>query len=148
MSNHRITITTSLALALAALVAPAAVASSTASPVVRPNPDEQTAYVAPAITGASCGDVCSGHGYGPVNVTAPTPATPVSCGDVCSGHGYGSATVPASIVRVVAPGGFDWGDAGIGASSMLALTGIGLGGVLATNRRGRRTHQRQVSASS
>jgi hypothetical protein len=53
-------------------------------------------------------------------------------------------------VRVVAhSSGFDWGDAGIGAGSMLALTLIGLGGVLAaTNRRGRQTQAQHLSASS
>jgi hypothetical protein len=143
MSNQRITTTIALTLALAASIAPAAVASSTASPAVRPNPDEQTAFSAPAITGASCGDVCSGHGYGPVNVTAPTPATPVSC-DVCSGHGYGPVSTPATVVPVVAPGdGFDLGDAGIGAGSMLAM--IGLGGALIQSRRRDRIHSQHAS---
>jgi hypothetical protein len=42
-------------------------------------------------------------------------------------------------VRVVAPdGSFDWGDAGIGAGSILALTLVSLGGLLAaTHHRGR-----------
>ncbi|MGZ4251355.1 MAG: hypothetical protein ACXVUE_24020 [Solirubrobacteraceae bacterium] len=100
-------------------------------------------------TGASCGDVCSGHGYGPVNVTAVPPAIGASCGDVCSGHGYGSSVL-ASVVRIVTPRrGFDGGDAGIGAVSMLVLTAIAFGGVLATtNRRSRRAPRRDVSATS
>ena len=108
----------------------ASVSNSTASPVVRPNPDEQTASSAPAITGARCGDVCSGHGYGAVNVSTRTiPSTRPS--------------------RAVPSSGFDWGDAGIGAGSTLALTVIGIGGVLATsNRRGRHTHQRHATAAS
>jgi hypothetical protein len=74
----------------------------------------------------------------------------VSCGDVCSGHGYGPVSAPATVVRVVAPdGGFDWGDAGIGAGSMLALTLSGLGGVLAaTNRRSRQKQDQHLSTSS
>ena len=57
----------------------------------------------------------------------------------------GPATVPAApptIVRVSASnGGFDWGDAGIGAGGGFALSMIGLGGALiASQRRERRTH--------
>lgn len=57
----------------------------------------------------------------------------------------GPATVPATpptIVRVNASnGGFDWGDAGIGAGGGFALAMIGLGGaLLASQRRERRTH--------
>ncbi len=55
------------------------------------------------------------------------------------------ATAPVSqptVVRVSAPtNGFDWGDAGIGAAGGIALTMVGLGGALvASGRRGRRTH--------
>jgi hypothetical protein len=119
--HHRITSTIALMLTLAAGAAPIA-----------------TADPEPLASAASCGDVCSGHGYGPANVTTRTPATVASCGDVCSGHGYGSISAPAGVLRVAAPGGggFDWGDAGLGAGSMLALTIIGIGGVLAgANRR-------------
>jgi hypothetical protein len=127
MIHQRITTTIALTLTLAAITTPAAVASSTATPVVRPNPDEQTASSASSITGASCGDVCSGHGYGPVSVTTRAPATAASCGDVCSGRGYGPVNVATRAVPSVRPpsaavpgGGFDWGDAGIGAGGMLA----------------------------
>ncbi|MDQ6805155.1 MAG: hypothetical protein M3065_09345 [Actinomycetota bacterium] len=157
-----------LAAALTASLAPAAwadpaplakaeatiAANSESSTAVRPNPDEQTASNVPAITGASCGDVCSGDGYGPVSVTTRAPATTAPCGDVCSGHGYGPVNVSTRAIPNVRPpaaapsSGFDWADAGIGAGSMLALTLIGVGGVLAaSNRRGRHTHQRQASAS-
>lgn len=48
---------------------------------------------------------------------------------------------PPTIVRVTARnGGFDWGDAGIGAAGGLALSIVGLGGGLAVSqRRTRRT---------
>ena len=74
----------------------------------------------------------------------------MSCGDVCSGHGYGPVSAPATVVRVVAPnGGFDWGDAGIGAAGAIVLMLIGTSGVLAaTHGRGRRAQQQRVSASS
>ena len=45
-------------------------------------------------------------------------------------------TAPVSIVRVNSPSaGFDWGDAGIGAIGGVAVSMIGVGGVLAFSRR-------------
>ena len=141
--HHLITGTIALAAALTTSLAPAAwadpaplanaeariAANSQSSTAVHPNPDEQTASKAPA-TSAPCGDACSGHGYGPVNGSTraiPSVRPP-------------SAAAPSS--------GFDWGDAGIGAGSTLALTLIGVGGVLAaSNRRGRHTHHGQASAT-
>jgi hypothetical protein len=134
MTHRRITSTIALTLTLAAGAAPIA-----------------TADPPPLARGASCGDVCSGHGYGPASVTTRIPATAASCGDVCSGHGYGPVSAPAAVLRVAAPGdgSFDWGDAGIGAGSAFVLTIIAAGGVLtATNRRRRRTHHQHVSATS
>jgi hypothetical protein len=42
---------------------------------------------------------------------------------------------PAPATVAVSGDGFDWGDAGIGASGMLALLAIGAGAVLASGRR-------------
>src|SRR5947199_403379 len=55
--------------------------------------------------------------------------------------GIAKTTAPPAVVRVQASAsGFDWGDAGIGAAGGLALSMIGLGGVLAASqRRTRRT---------
>jgi len=39
------------------------------------------------------------------------------------------------VVHVVKPGGFDWGDAGIGAGGILAILGLGLGVGAAHRRR-------------
>jgi hypothetical protein len=54
-----------------------------------------------------------------------------------------SVSPPPVIVRVTAPAGFDWGDAGIGAAGGIALSMVGLGGALAVSqsraRRPRRT---------
>jgi hypothetical protein len=51
-----------------------------------------------------------------------------------------SVSPPAVIVRVAAPSGFDWGDAGIGAAGGLALAMVGLGGTVAVSQsRARRT---------
>jgi hypothetical protein len=46
----------------------------------------------------------------------------------------------AQVVRVSAPGGFDWGDAGIGAAGGFGLSMLALGGGLGVvaQRRGRR----------
>ena len=107
--NHHLTRAIALALALGAIIAPAAsadppplrkaeaaIAASqrTAPPPVLPNPDEQVPNARPE----------------------------------------------SVIVRVTAPSaGFDWGDAGVGAGVTLALTLIGVGGVLAVTRR--RSHR-------
>ena len=135
-----------LTLALAASAAPAA----WADPPPFAHAEAAAANHATPASAGPCSEVCAGGGYGSVNATARIPATAVSCGDVCSGYGYGPVSAPASVVRVVAPGGgFDWGDAGIGAGGALALTMIGVGGALAaTNRRGRHTHDQRANANS
>jgi hypothetical protein len=45
---------------------------------------------------------------------------------------------PVAVIREPSSGGFDWGDAGIGAAGMLALAGIGTGSVLLIAGRRRR----------
>jgi hypothetical protein len=139
-----------LTLAVAAGAAPAAWAD--------PQPLAQAEAAAvnhptriPASTGP-CSEACSAGGYGSMNQPALTqagtgaalPHDPRPRSEVVSGGGYGPVSVPSTVVRVVAPsGGFDWGDAGIGAGGAFALTMIGLGGVLAaTNRHRRHPHQR------
>jgi hypothetical protein len=52
-----------------------------------------------------------------------------------------ATSVPVRVVKVRADGGFDWGDAGIGATGMLALAAIGAGAAVATGRRGRHLPQ-------
>src|SRR3954447_937359 len=51
------------------------------------------------------------------------------------------AHAPRATTRVVEvrSGGFDWGDAGLGAAGMLSLLGVGAGAVLVVTRRGRPT---------
>ena len=49
--------------------------------------------------------------------------------------------VPVRVVQVEADTGFDWGDAGVGASGLLALMAIGAGAAVATGYRpGARNH--------
>ena len=172
--HHRITPTIAITLALAASAAP--VAWGDPQPLARA--ESAIANHAPASSGL-CGDVCSGHGYGTVGVTTSAPASSGLCGDVCSGHGYGTVgattsapassglcgdvcsghgygtvgatTSPLGVRPHPAPagGGFDWGDAGIGAGGMFAVTIIGLGGALAaTNRRRRQPQHQQTSPNS
>ena len=53
-----------------------------------------------------------------------------------------STGVPVRVVTVRADGGFDWGDAGIGATGVLALAAMGAGAAVATgHRRGRHLPQ-------
>jgi hypothetical protein len=48
----------------------------------------------------------------------------------------GSMSAPPTIVRISSPGGgFDWGDAGIGAAGGFAFSMLGLGGALAVSQR-------------
>ena len=51
--------------------------------------------------------------------------------------------VPVRVVQVGADQGFDWGDAGIGASGLLALMAIGAGAAVATGHRPRLRHDPQ-----
>jgi hypothetical protein len=118
-------------------------------------------------TASPCSEVCSGGGYasGNSNTTSPIYSLPMilnyvgnpgPCSEACSGGGYGSvsqpaptpghssahntAAIPPAAVRVVTQSaGFHWGDAGIGAGGMLALTVIALGGALTLSRR--RSHR-------
>jgi hypothetical protein len=135
--HHRIGSAIALTLALGATVAPSAsadpgplaraeaaiAAQNQAGVAVRANPDEQVAGTRPN----------SPPSPRPVKVVLPNPdqqAPAVTPAD------YASSTVPATIVRVIAPGGgFDWGDAAIGAAAGFMLTMVGLGGVTAIGRR-------------
>jgi hypothetical protein len=54
-------------------------------------------------------------------------------------------TVPVRVVQVEADTGFDWGDAGIGASGLLALMAIGAGAAVATGYRPGARHTPQAS---
>jgi hypothetical protein len=62
---------------------------------------------------------------------------------ISSGGAVGAVATPQPVVRVeVTKGGFDWGDAGIGAAGGLAISMIGLGGFLgAAQYRTRRGHE-------
>lgn len=146
MTHHRIT-TIALTLALAAAAAPVALGDP--QPLAQ---GEAAIANAPTHSPAStepCSEACSGGGY-----TSNVPAVPTAStgprSEVVSGGGYGPINTPATVVRVLARGGgFDWGDAGIGAGSAFALTIISVGVVLtATNRRKRSPDRQQLSTST
>lgn len=128
LHHQRIRTTAAIALALAAIAAPAASAlSRQAGWVVRPNPDRQAAQLARAAATRPA----------PTNwVVRPNPDE--------------QNPMPASptIVRVTTPtatSGFDWADAGIGVAGGVALSMIGLGGALAVSQR--RTRRSRGSAA-
>jgi hypothetical protein len=129
---------TVLVFALGTTGAPAAAGkASSARPVVRPNPDEQILIrhsrpvarrLAPSRTVQPNPDEQA--------ATSPSQsAGPHS--EVIDNGGYGQPI----IVRATVPkGGFDWGDAGIGAAAALGLSMLALAGALAiTQHRARRT---------
>ena len=116
------------------------------SSAVHPNPDQQVTAQPSPRSPVSCGDVCSGGGY---RTAAPPPLAITSelRGGARLNHQgrprplvlsstSNTAGTPRTVVRVVTnDGGFDWGDAGIGAGGLLALTLIGFGGGLTILRR-------------
>jgi len=112
--HHRIATAVALALALAASIAPAA--SADPQPLARAEAAIANTSTHPPATPAPCGDVCSGHGYGNVDVVPLSPSV---------------RPTPTAAPN----GGFDWGDTGVGAGGMLALILIGAGGVLTVARR-------------
>jgi len=165
--RHLIRGTIALAAALTAVLAPAGLAdpappakaaatiaaNSQSSPAVRPNPDEQTVTAATANTGP-CSEVCSG-GAGSYGSPSQRSSTPAESGatlphdsrpQAVAVHSRSATTsTPARVVRAVTHnGGFHWGDAGIGAGGMLAVTLIGLGGAITLTHR-RRLHDAHAS---
>ena len=152
--QHRTTAAVAITLALTASLAPiasadpaplaraeAAITATHARPLVRPNPDEQTARAATTYPGP-CSEVCSG-GAGSYGSTSQLATTPDKSGATLPN---GTASPAPAVVRVVThSGGFDWGDAGIGAGTALVLLGIGLTAACAATT-SRRRHTRKQRA--
>jgi hypothetical protein len=121
--------TTKLAAVLAVVAA-----GAVGAPGANARPIDNATYSAPA------SEVVSGHGYGS---PSPTYTGPVS--EVVSGHGYAfpsQSSSPVPISTTSSGGGFDWGDAGIGAGAMLSL--FALGGATMIVRRSR-SHETAIS---
>ena len=162
--HHLIRGTVALAAALTASLASAAWADpaplqnaettiSQSSTAIQPNPDQQPATGATANPGP-CSEVCSGEAgrYGSANQRSRTPngsgatlAHDSRPGSAAIPRLYSTASTPPKAARVITQnGGFHWGDAGIGAGGMLALTLIALGGVVTLTHR-RRIHDARAS---
>ena len=138
--------TTGVILALGMTAAPAAADNTAATkPTVRSNPDQQllTEQQRPVqalrtsnrASTAPCSETCSG---------APPPST-TSTGPgsgVIDNRGYSTPRTRPTIIRVTAPGGFAWGDAGIGAAGAIGLSMLALGlALVVLQRRTRRAKQ-------
>jgi len=95
--------------------------------VVRPNPDQQAAQLA---------RTAAAHTNSPTWAVRPNPDEQVPL------------TSPSAIVRVTQPsGGFDWGDAGIGAAGGVALSIVALAlGLMVYLQRARRSKRATVIA--
>ena len=134
--NKLVITTAAIVLAIGPTVATAAGDATGSSPSVRPNPDEQalTTTVQPTHARESATQAVQPN---------PDQQTPITA-DTRQGSVAGT---PAVIVRVSsAKGGFDWGDAGIGAAGALGLSLVALaGGLAVSQRRARRTGSAAIS---
>ena len=137
MRLNRLVITTAaIVLAIGPTAATAAGNATGSSPSVRPNPDEQalTTTVQPT--------------YARESATQAVQPNPDQQAPITANTRQGSiAGAPAVIVRISsAKGGFDWGDAGIGAAGALGLSLVALaGGLAVSQRRARRTGSAAIS---
>jgi hypothetical protein len=153
--QHRMTAAVVITLALGASFAPtaaadpaplnraeAAIAAAHSSIPARPNPDEQTVGSlsrTPQLTEKQAKAIAAHQNAIQAalhpGVFGPNPHR-------VSNAGTGAAHITAS------NGGFDWGDAGIGAGASLILLGIGLAGLrAATTNRTRRAREKRAMAA-
>lgn len=118
---------------------------------IRPNPDDQTMTTVITNPGP-CSEVCSAGPASRGLVSQPSqPPRYSSRALLDSGPAVRAGSTAGSspsVVRVVTHnGGFDWGDAGIGAGATLILLGIGFACARAATH-GRRRHLRQQRAAA
>jgi hypothetical protein len=138
--------TTAVILALGTTAAPAAAGNPAATkPAVRSNPDQQPltapqrpvpALRAPSPANAApCSEICSGAPRTSTTSTGPRPKA-------IDNRGYGTPNTTPTIIRITAPSGFAWGDAGIGAAGAIGLSMLALGlALVVSQRRTRRAKQ-------
>ena len=156
--QHRTTAAVAITLALTASLAPtasadpgplaraeAAITATHGSALVRANPDQQPTTAATTYPGP-CSEICSG-GAGSYGSTNQLSRTPDKSGATLR---HVTASPAPAVVRVVThSGGFDWGDAGMGAGAALVLLGIGLTATrAATNSRRRHTREQRAIATN
>jgi hypothetical protein len=87
-----------------------------------------------------CGRAARGLALAAVIGTVAAPAASAVPAEKFIPTSRGDSTdraVPVRVVQVEADQGFDWGDAGIGATGVIALAAIGAGAALATGYRPR-----------
>jgi len=117
-------------------------AAHSSAPVVRPNPDEQAA-------------IAAAHSSAPV--VRPNPDEQAAIAAAHSGAPVGpnpdqqaAGSQSRTTMNVTASnGGFDWGDAGIGAGATVLLLGVGFAGTrVATSTRKRRTRQESTMVAN
>jgi hypothetical protein len=126
-------------LAFGIAAAPAAADTPSTNPV-RPNPDQQVLTAHPTHLAARAAPGPTVQPNPDQQPAIPAAQTTGPHSEVIDNGGYGPPQPPATIVRVTTPGGFDWGDAGIGAGVGLGLSIIAIAGVLAISQhRTRRT---------
>ena len=116
MTTHRITRTAALALALAAMSAPAALAQDLRMPDTRDASPAEPVVLDQDLRNADQRDV--------------TPPQDFRGADATGAPTQGSAVVVVRAPEAAPASGIDWGDAGIGAGGLLGITLIGLGGTL------------------
>jgi hypothetical protein len=118
--------------AVATALAGAAIASSLGAPAVSALPAEQY------LPGASAGASDSRRVLPP-----PSSIAASAVEEYEELRSPDATTVPARVVEVGADRGFDWGDAGIGATGVLVLVAIGAGAAVAAGYRPRARHNPQ-----
>ncbi len=116
MTTHRITRTAALALALAAIGAPSALAQDLRMPDTRDGSPGVPVVVDRDLRNADQRDV--------------TPPQDFRGADAAGAPTDGRTVVVVRAPEAVPASGIDWGDAGLGAGGLLGVTLIGLGGTL------------------
>lgn len=123
-----------------AIISAATSSPTQAAPVVQPNPDTRTVdgvppiLPAPSVSQRAAILRAQAQERQRLAYTAPQSAR-YSNADTNAYASGTPASIPNAVVRVVShDGGFDWGDAGIGAAGGLALSLVAFGGALTVGR--------------
>jgi hypothetical protein len=94
-----------------------------------------SSFAAPAVSAVPAPQYLPGASAGAVPPPPPSSIAASAVEEYEELRSPDATTVPARVVGVEADRGFDWGDAGIGATGVLALMAIGAGAAIATGHR-------------
>ena len=130
MFRHHRHISTAVALVVALAAAPSAASARPFQPISRPATSQTQA--APAVNPHS--REAANPAARAIQAQAARVAHQLAARDALAGRATPSPPSPL-IVTVFQPNGFDWGDAGIGAGAVIAISLIALGGTLAVTHR-------------